>query len=168
MTPQELAGHALRALVAEISEARERLSELAAEIGIADPGPAADPDRKTMALLALDLHAYYCTFEALAERLAAAFEGTVPRGAASHVALLRQVGRPLTEVRPALYAAERFDALDELRRFRHAVRHASSLDLRWEKLRRALDPFMTTHPGLHEDLRAFEGFVRAMIAEVDG
>ena len=80
MTAPELASINLRALIAEVDEARARLQALADELTGIDPGPAASPDRPIKALLAVDLHSYYTLLEALLERLIGTLEGQVPRG----------------------------------------------------------------------------------------
>jgi hypothetical protein len=93
-------------------------------------------------------------------------EGEAPKGSGMHAELLRAAMLSIEGVRPALFAAERFDALDELRKFRHFFRHAYALELRHDKLRRVLDPFPSLHAGLANDLRAFLLFLDGLASEL--
>jgi hypothetical protein len=157
VTARELAGADLRTLI----------GDLAAEIANKDLGPKADPPREVLALLAVDLHSYYTALESLVERVLVAVEGRTPGGPASHAALLREASRAIEGVRPSLFPPERIDGLDELRRFRHVFRHAYALDLRHDKMRRALDPFPAVHAGLSSDLDALIAFLRRLIDEIE-
>lgn len=166
MTPRELAEGDLRSLVAEIDDARGRLDRLAAEVASLDPGPSAAPERATLALISVDLHSYYTTLESLIERIIMTMEGRLPPGPATHTELLRCAIRPLPGVRPAILDRSAAEALDELRRFRHFFRHAYALDLRFDKLRRALDPFRTLHGTISTDLTRFSTFLIGLAGEI--
>jgi len=166
VTARELAEGELRSLVVEIEDARARLDRLAAEIAALDTGPTAAPDRATLALIAVDLHSYYTILESLIERIVMALEGRLPPGPATHTELLRCAVRPLPGVRPAILDGSATDALDELRRFRHFFRHAYALDLRFDKLRRALDPFRTLHGTVSGDLARFTTFLTQLTEEL--
>lgn len=166
MTGAELALARIRKLAAEIRDAQRRLEDLAAEIVSLDPG-AGHPSRPVLALIAVDLHSYYTTVEGLLERIIAGLEGDVPSGANAHAELLRLATLPIEGIRPAIVSPERFDALDELRKFRHFFRHAYALELRHDKLRRALDPFAALHAGFGTDLHALLRFLDGLAAELD-
>ena len=163
MTARELAEGDLRSLVVELEDARARLDRLAAEIASLDTGPAAAPNRATLALISVDLHSYYTILESLIERLAVTLEGRLPPGPATQTELLRSAVRPLPGVRPAILDGSALDALDELRRFRHFFRHAYALDLRFDKLRRVLDPFGALHGTVSADLARFTAFLTKLI-----
>ena len=167
MSPKELAATTMRVVLSELAEVRGRLQDLAAEIASESSVAGAAPSRPTLALLAVDLHSYYTLLEGLIQRLVLALEGDAPRGPASHVALARHAMRPVEGVRPALVAPERAASMDELRRFRHFFRHGYALDLRYDRMRGALDVFADLHAGLLADLDRLEAFLRDLIAEIE-
>jgi hypothetical protein len=168
MSPQELARANLHALLAEVTEAQERLRQAADEIAALDPGGAATaPARATVALLAVDLHSYYTLLESLLERVVVALEGQTPGGPSSHAALLKHASRSLETVRPALVRAASLDALDELRRFRHLFRHAYAFDLSFAKMRPALAALGAVHRDIDEDLTQLTAFLRRLIEEIE-
>jgi hypothetical protein len=166
VTARELAHVELAALLSEIDEARHRMAALAEEIGNVDPGGDGDPSRAILALLAVDLHSWYSALESLLERILAAVDGSTPTGKALHAELLRQASRPLEGIRPAILAPQRFADIDELRKFRHFFRRAYALDLRHDKLRRSLEPFVHVHRDIDADLAQFADFVRKLIDEL--
>jgi hypothetical protein len=167
VSPVELAAAELRVLLGEIATTRVMLSRLRDEIARVDPGPDASPPREVLALLAMDLHSWYTALESLLARILGAFEGALPEGESSHALILRAALRPIEGVRPAVLRAELRDDLDEIRRFRHFFRHAYSLELRADRLRRALEPFATAATGVEADLLRFEQAVRDFVAEID-
>jgi len=169
MTAESLARAELTALVAELADARRRLTELAAEIAVTDTDADTPGDRPTMALLGVDLHSYYTIVESTIVRVIVALEGRTPAsGLASHAELLREATRPLPGIRPALFAPDRKEGLDELRRFRHFFRHAYALDIQFSKLRRVLDPFEQLHQDIQNDKTNFCDFIQGLINELDG
>lgn len=166
MSPVELARAEIIALLAELGDARRRLGLLADEVVRIDPGPDATADRGTLAIVAIDLHSYYTTIESLLERIMVALEGAAPTGPAAHTELLRHAQRALPSLRPAILSSAQREDLDELRRFRHFFRHAYALELRQDKLRRALDPFAGLHRRVDDDLAAFGAFLGSLLDEL--
>jgi len=166
VSPSQLARAELAALLAEVGDARRRLSELAQEIANTDPGSSGQPHRATLALLGVDLHSYYTTIEGLIERIVGALEGRTLEGPSTHIETIRHATRSLPQIRPAIFDAQRRESLDELRRFRHFFRHAYALSLRHAKLRRVLDLFPALHADLEADLSQFADFVQGLIDEL--
>ncbi len=72
---------------------------------------------------ALNLHGFYSGIERLLHQIAAIVDNEVPAGANWHRELLHQMGRELTEVRPAIFSETTIEKLDEYLRFRHVVRN---------------------------------------------
>lgn len=87
-----------------------------------------------MESLAYQLHNLYCAFEDLMELVAEAFENRIGEGADWHIRLSQRMTESIPEIRPALFAAEAFPLLDELRGFRHWFRHADSYEVEPDKL----------------------------------
>ncbi|MDQ3702189.1 MAG: antitoxin, partial [Chloroflexota bacterium] len=79
--------------------------------------------------MALNLHGFYSGVERLLELIARHVDQAVPGGDAWHRELLYQMAREVPGVRPAVFGAERAAALDDLRRFRHVVRHLYAIHL---------------------------------------
>jgi len=100
------------------------------------------------------------------ERVVVTLEGRLPPGPSTHAELIRCAVRPLPGVRPAILDGSTTDALDELRRFRHFFRHAYALELRLDKLRRALDPFRALHGTVSADLARFTAFLGDLAEEL--
>src|SRR5262249_3183211 len=61
---------------------------------------------------------------AVLDRITVAFEGTPAQGPDWHRSLLRVSGLEIERVRPAILGSVSSLAADELRRFRHFLRHA--------------------------------------------
>lgn len=89
--------------------------------------PGAGPPEAALVALSLD-HAYQA-FENVLVRVERAL-GLAPRGGAEwHRALLADAALDIPDLRPALFSPELEVDWDELRRFRHFLRHAYPLDL---------------------------------------
>jgi hypothetical protein len=79
--------------------------------------------RSQMALM----HSMQCAYSSLEmafERIMELVAEQKPTGVDYHAALVRRLSHPLPSKRPALLHGALVDAVDEVRRFRHVVRHA--------------------------------------------
>ena len=99
------------------------------------------PDEQEVYLdsVALNLHAFYSGLERLFELIARHVDRYLPSGETWHYNLLQQVTRERAPVRPAVISPENASTLDELRRFRHLVRHVYTFKLVPERIVR---PFL--------------------------
>lgn len=88
------------------------------------------------ALVALSLDHAYQAFETLLVRLERALGLPERTGASWHTEALLDAGRPLPQVRPAVYPDEATGEWEELLRFRHFLRHAYTVSLDPDRLRR--------------------------------
>lgn len=88
---------------------------------------------------AFQLARLYNAIEQLGLRIAKAFENNIDDDHGWHMELLRRLSLPIPGIRPALLQPELLAHLNELRGFRHVVRHAYDLVLHPEKLRPLLD-----------------------------
>lgn len=109
--------------------------------------------------VALHLHGLYGGIERLLELIARHVDGTTPTGEAWHRDLLEQMARELPAVRPAVFSAERAAALDDLRRFRHLVRHVYATQLDRERMTPLLEALPTLWREVRADLLAFADFL---------
>ena len=145
--------------VAFAAQVRAQLLEIAAIYHRIDerervPGPAG------LESLALQLHNLYSAAEGLFKMVAGAFENHVDAGAGFRTSLLRRMSVAVPGVRPATVSAETLPLLDNLRRFRHVVRHAYSAEIDGRQLRIVLEDARSLRPLLWRD-------VEEVLAELD-
>jgi len=95
-----------------------------------------DADDDTLIVVAYHLHNLYNVFENIFYSIAAVFENTVDEVERWHAQLLERMRLEVMPLRPAVIDDAAYDALDELRRFRHLFRHAYGVRL--DPLRLAL------------------------------
>jgi hypothetical protein len=85
-------------------------------------------------VVAYHLHNLYNAFENIFINIAATFENSIDELGRWHAQLLERMRLDVSPLRPAVIDATTYDALDELRRFRHVFRHAYALNLDAERL----------------------------------
>ena len=141
------------------AQARAQLLEIAAIYDRIDdrervPGPAGRES------LALQLHNLFSAAEGLFEIVAAACENHIDAGGGYHRSLLRRMRVAVPGVRPAAVSDEALPLLDNLRRFRHVVRHAYSAEIDGRQLRIVLEDARTLRTLLWRD-------VEALLAEIE-
>lgn len=156
----------IRRLRAEIRADRSALSargdEVAQFASGADPVPAERPGA-----LALALDRSYTALESILERVARTLEGGAPAGADWHRHLLQNAALDIEGVRPPVLAPELEPALDELRRFRHFVRHAYAAALEWGRVQQAARVWLAALPRLQRDLDAFDAFLTELAERLE-
>lgn len=79
--------------------------------------------------LAFWLHNLYCAFEDIFKMVADTFENSVDSRERYHAALLKKMAIDIKGVRPALISDNTLKLLDNLRSFRHLIRHAYMYEL---------------------------------------
>ena len=84
----------------------------------------ANSNQDTLIIVAYHLHNLYNTFENIFTNIATVFENSVDEMGRWHAQLLERMHLNLMPLRPAVIDDAAYDALDELRRFRHMFRHA--------------------------------------------
>ncbi len=89
----------------------------------------ADTDDDMLIVIAYHLHNLYNVFENIFQNIAAVFENSVDNVGRWHVQLLERMRLDIPPLRPAVVDDTAYDALDELRRFRHLFRHAYGVKL---------------------------------------
>ena len=140
--------------VAFAAQVRAQLLEIAAVYDRIDErervsGPAG------LESLALQLHNLYSAAEGLFELVADACENHVTADSGYHTALLRRMQVAVPGVRPAAVSGEALSLLDNLRRFRHVVRHAYSAEIDGRQLRIVLEDARALRPLLWRDVEEF-------------
>lgn len=89
----------------------------------------ADGGDETVVVAGYYLHNLYNAFENMFQNIAAVFENSVDDMGRWHAQLLERMRLDVMPLRPAVIDDEAYDALDELRRFRHLFRHAYGVKL---------------------------------------
>ena len=145
--------------VAFAAQVRAQLLEIAAIYDRIDerervPGPAG------LESLALQLHNLYSATEGLFEIVAGACENHVDADAGYRTSLLRRMSVAVPGIRPAAVSAETLPLLDNLRRFRHVVRHAYSAEIDGRQLCIVLEDARSLRPLLLRD-------VEGLLTELD-
>lgn len=96
-------------------------------------------DKYAVESISLWLHHLYSAFEDLFKIIAKAFENSIVDESRYHIELLRRMTIVIDGVRPALLSKEVFPLFDELRSFRHRLRHAYVYDIEVGKVEAVLD-----------------------------
>lgn len=110
---------------------------------------------------AYEMNRFYTVLERILERICEAFENHLERSGNYHDRLLHRLALDLPGLRPAFLPAEALPELNELRRFRHLVRHAYDLTLRSDRLRELVNLAQRVSDALPGWCDAFESAVRS-------
>ena len=105
------------------------------------------------------LHACYGLLERTFERVAKTFENQVDDVSRYHAELLRRMTLAIPGVRPAVISSSAFSILNELRGFRHVIRHAYDQDLDPEKVGSLSRRLQAEWPTVREELLGFRDAV---------
>lgn len=151
-------------LRAELADDRAVVARLVERIRSWLPGPGEAPAEETVYALGLLLHHVYTALETIMERIARQIDGDVPAGPEWHRELLRRMFLDVPGVRPAVFPRELLPVLDELRRFRHVVRHLYGAALEWERLAPLAARLPEVHAALEQALDGFDRFLQALAA----
>jgi len=136
-------------------------SEIAGQITDIDKIYQAIEDRKRcrnkleLESLCLWLHNLYCAFEDLLKIVAKAFENNIMDEERYHIALLKRMTVDIKGVRPALIGTKTFHLMDELRSFRHKIRHMYVFDIDKEKMKPALESALMLREIYQGDIHKF-------------
>lgn len=127
---------AIKTLQAEIRADLESVERIFRELdGIRQEIPSnRPPSLRDKAVIGYLLHNLYCAFENIFKNIAALFGNATADPESWHAYLLKRMTLTIESVRPSVIGSESYEALDELRRFRHFFRHAYTMDLDWERM----------------------------------
>lgn len=105
--------------------------------------------------LAYQLHNLYCAFEDLFKIVADYFENYIKEPSVWHRELLRRMSLDVEGVRPAVISETSYNLLNELRAFRHFLRHAYSYELDPVKIGVVLERAFELKDLYKEDIETF-------------
>lgn len=123
-------------------------------------------DRRSLALAAVTLHAWYTGLESLLERILRTLDADLPSGPTGHRDVLLQSVGELPGVRPAVLPPVLLDELLALLKFRHFFRHAYAVELDPARLRSQTERLRRLAPEVAHALADFEAFVSATLTQL--
>ncbi len=166
MAPAEAGSALVRRLLAEIAADRRALADRTAEVRrFSAPNRQPPPERPGALALALDR--VYTALESILERVARTVEGGAPAGDDWHRALLQNAGLEIEQVRPPILRPASLAAADELRRFRHFLRHAYAASLDPERVARVAASWTSAFASVDADLDGFRDFLRRLAESLE-
>jgi chorismate mutase len=155
MAPGETGAALIRRLLAEIAADRRALADRTAEVRrFSAPVPAPPAERPAV-------------LESILERVARTLEGGAPVGEDWHRALLRNAALEIERVRPPILGNSALAAADDLRRFRHFLRHAYAASLDAARIARVAASWTSAFQAVEADLDAFSDFLRRLAESLE-
>jgi len=118
--------------------------------------------QETLIVAAYRLHSLYCAIENIFHGIAKTFENTLDESAGWHDQLLRRMRLDLRPVRPAVIDTSTYEALNELRGFRHVFRSVYNLELDPRRLSLVLETAWEMREPLMRQIDTFLEFVRGL------
>lgn len=166
MTPRELGKAMIRRLLAETRADRASIAVRTAELE-QWLGTWTGPEDARAAALAFVLQRSYTGLEALLERVVRALDGAGSRTTDWHRELIDAAELEIPQLRPAILPRSA-RAADELRRFRHFVRHAYAAPLDPARVVELARGWLAVQPDVEADLDDFEAFLEGLARSLDG
>ncbi len=141
---------------------RRGMEDIAAIYGQLESHPLeADTDQDTLIVVAYHLHNLYNAFENIFSNIAAVFENSVD-DAKWHAQLLERMQLDVMPLRPAVIDRAAYEALEELRRFRHLFRHAYTVRLSPLRLQLVVREALALRALYAAQLEQFIGFLQSL------
>lgn len=121
-----------------------------------------DTGEDTLIVIAYHLHNLYNAFENIFQDIAAVFENSVDEVDRWHAQLLERMRLDTMPLRPAVIDDAAYDALDELRRFRHLFRHSYGAKLDPQRLQLVMHKAFALKPIYVGQLDQFIEFLQGL------
>jgi hypothetical protein len=153
MTPRD---PAITRLLVRLDEAGEEIARAKEAFENPNSNDLAWADWARTVAIAQTICNVYNWIEDVIASIAANIDGDVPKGENWHRELLDQMTAPLADVRPSVIDAKLRMELDELRRFRHVVRHGYGARLDKRRVEEHFLGLLAAHAGLIEALRRLD------------
>jgi len=152
----------IQTLKAEIAADLQAIAEIYATL---NRYPDALASEEQLIAVAYHLHNLYCAFESIFQRVAEVFENQIADRASWHAEVLHRMTLGIDGIRPALLSPTVYDALDELRRFRHLFRSAYRLHLDPERLGLVRRKARALEQVYLADMRRFLAFLDSLLQD---
>ncbi|MBZ0161563.1 MAG: hypothetical protein K8H74_02495 [Notoacmeibacter sp.] len=121
-----------------------------------------DGEWGAVSAVSLGIHNIYNGIEDILFSLAKDVDGLVPSGPTMHQDVLDQMSAEIASSRPAMLGQDLYEALTELKGFRHLVRHRYGFDLKAEKVQ---ENFERAREALPSFVAAIVSLERALTEE---
>lgn len=125
-------------------------------------GALADTADDTLIVVSYHLHHLYNAFENIFQNIAALFENSIKDQGPWHSQLLERMNLEALPLRPRVIDDKAYDALNELRRFRHVFCHAYNIDLDPDRLILVLRKALRLKSSYRQQLENFQDFLGQM------
>lgn len=122
-----------------------------------------DADDDALVVIAYHLHNLYNAFENIFQNVAAVFENSVDEVGRWHAQLLERMRLDVMPLRPAVIDDAAYDALDELRRFRHLFRHVYGVKLDSARLQLVMHKALVLRTIYADQLQRFVDFLQSLV-----
>jgi len=119
-------------------------------------------DEDGLIVISYHLHHLYTAFENIFQHIATLSENSVDDKGRWHSQLLERMNLDALPLRPQVIDAIAYDALNELRRFRHVFRHAYSIQLDPERLALVLRKALILKQVYRQQLEKFMAFLQVI------
>lgn len=116
---------------------------------------------------AASLSDWYSSCERIFERIAVELNGSPPEGIDWHRTLIERMALEIPRIRPAVVTHETREDLDELRRFRHAMRHLYGASIDSRRLQTHLDVLGDLNRRLVDELSRFLAAMEAVLDQAE-
>lgn len=153
----------IQILKADIAADLEAIAEIYRALARCGTDLSAESQR---IMVAYYLHNLYCAFESVFQRIAEVFGNHISDRAGWHADLLRRMTLDIEGLRPRLLSVSAYDALDELRRFRHVFRSAYRLHLDADRLALVYRKAQALERVYQADIDRFLAFLDDLLRDV--
>jgi hypothetical protein len=147
-------------LISSVERDLVAIERIYQELG--EPLLSSESDYRELIVVAYHLHHLYSAFENIFLNVATAFENEIKGADRWHTELLDRMTLNLLPLRPRLLDDAAYDALDELRRFRHVFRHAYRSRLDADRLQLVLKKANQLKLLYRPQIDEFLAFVRSL------
>jgi len=137
----------------------EVIGKIQSVLATAELGP--ETSEKDLVFVGYQLHNLYNAVENIFRNIVGAF-GNHLESSTWHAELLDRMRLDLLPLRPAVIDAASFDALDELRRFRHLFRAAYGVELDAERMALVLRKALALRESFPRQIEGFLDFLRRL------
>lgn len=157
----------LRGLLTLIENDRQAIRVLVQEAVQVIAGWSDTPPKVEVAGVALVMHHVYTAAEHMFQKIAEVIDETSYRSEAWHRELLRSMGIPIRGIRDNVIRDDTLRKLDELRGFRHVVRHAYEYQLNAERVKTLAAELPALEALFERDPSRFADELKRRIADLE-
>ena len=113
-------------------------------------------------LFAMKTQQFYTAIEDLFKQIAKSFENHIENMSNFHKEILARMNIEVPKIRPAVISNQSLILLDNVRTFRHFIRHAYDCDLDMEKLQVIQNKLIKEYKCVEKDLHNFRSYLKKL------